>query len=115
VSGALRVRFSCAARGDRVRDPITTSSANADYPLMAEPCPIISRVQLVTVEHLLMGGTIDGPPIQTITTFKRAPRAATNVAEARRLDDAIPETFLRTPPARSDKQAYKHSCSSART
>jgi hypothetical protein len=35
-----------------------------------------ARLQLVTVEYLLTGGNINRPPIQTSTTFKRAPKAA---------------------------------------
>jgi DNA modification methylase len=34
-----------------------------------------ARLQILTVEQLLAGGGIDRPPIQTSTTFKRAPRA----------------------------------------
>lgn len=34
-----------------------------------------TRLQLVTVEDLLTGKTIDRPPIQTSTTFKKAPKA----------------------------------------
>ena len=34
-----------------------------------------ARLQLVTVEDLLTGKSIDRPPIQTSVTFKRAPKA----------------------------------------
>jgi site-specific DNA-methyltransferase (adenine-specific) len=44
------------------------------------------RLQLVTVEDLLTGKTIDRPPIQTSTTFKRAPKAAPKTPERKRLD-----------------------------
>jgi hypothetical protein len=45
-----------------------------------------SRLQLVTVEDLLTGKTLDRPPIQTSTTFKRAPKAATKGPERKGLD-----------------------------
>ena len=48
------------------------------------------RLQLVTVEDLLTGKTIDRPPIQTSTTFKRAPKAAPKVHERRPLDFGRP-------------------------
>ena len=50
------------------------------------------RLQLVTVEDLLTGKTIDRPPMQTSTTFKRAPKAPMKVRERQlRLDAADPE------------------------
>lgn len=48
------------------------------------------RLQLVTVEDLLTGKTIDRPPIQTSTTFKRAPKAAPKVHERRPFDFGRP-------------------------
>jgi hypothetical protein len=45
-----------------------------------------ARLQIVTVEELLTGKTIDRPPIQTSVTFKRAPKAVTKEAERKRLD-----------------------------
>jgi DNA modification methylase len=45
-----------------------------------------ARLQLVTVDDLIMGKGIDRPPIQTSTTFKRAPKAVQKGAEARALD-----------------------------
>ena len=50
-----------------------------------------ARLQLITVEDLLAGKTIDRPPIQTSLTFKRAPKAAPIVRERRRLDFDAPE------------------------
>ena len=44
------------------------------------------RLQLITVEELLAGGTIDRPPMQTSLTFKRAPKATPKVRERGRLD-----------------------------
>ena len=41
----------------------------------ASPWGKHARLQLVTVEDLLTGKTIDRPPIQTSTTFKKAPKA----------------------------------------
>jgi hypothetical protein len=48
-------------------------------------------LQLVTVEDLLTGKTIDRPPIQTSTTFKKAPKAETKQAERKRLDFDKPD------------------------
>lgn len=45
-----------------------------------------ARLQIVTVEDLLTGKTIDRPPIQTSTTFKRAPKATAKGPERKRLD-----------------------------
>ena len=50
-----------------------------------------ARLQLITVEDLLAGKTIDRPPTQTSLTFKRAPKAAPIVREPRRLDFDAPE------------------------
>jgi DNA modification methylase len=52
----------------------------------ASPWGKHARLQLVTVEDLLTGRTIDRPPIQTSLTFKRAPKAAPKVRERRQLD-----------------------------
>jgi hypothetical protein len=45
-----------------------------------------ARLQLVTIDDLLAGKTIDRPPIQTSTTFKKAPKAAAKGPERKRLD-----------------------------
>ncbi|CAN5666186.1 hypothetical protein BH24ACI5_BH24ACI5_17100 [soil metagenome] len=59
----------------------------------ASPWGKHARLQLVTVEDLLTGKTIDRPPIQTSTTFKRAPKAVQKGPERKRLDfdEAGPE------------------------
>ena len=44
------------------------------------------RLQLVTVEDLLTGKTIDRPPVQASVTFKRAPKAKGTGATPRPLD-----------------------------
>jgi hypothetical protein len=50
-----------------------------------------ARLQLVTVEDLLTGKTIDRPPIQTSVTFKRAPKATAKGPERKRLDFDKPD------------------------
>ena len=45
-----------------------------------------ARLQLVTVDDLLTGKTIDRPPIQTSTTFKKAPKAKGKQAEKKKLN-----------------------------
>ena len=45
-----------------------------------------ARIQLLTVEELLTGRTIDRPPLQTSLTFKRAPKASPKVKEQRSLE-----------------------------
>lgn len=59
-------------------------AANAGF--YTSPWGKHARLQLVTVEDLLTGKTIDRPPIQTSLTFKRAPKAAPKVRERRLLD-----------------------------
>lgn len=55
-----------------------------------------ARLQLMTVEDLLTGKTIDRPPNQTSVTFKRAPKAATKGPERKRLDFDEPEPEIET-------------------
>ncbi|HXG56199.1 MAG TPA: DNA methyltransferase [Vicinamibacterales bacterium] len=50
-----------------------------------------ARLQIITVEDLLTGKTIDRPPIQTSTTFKKAPKATTKGPERKRLDFDKPD------------------------
>jgi DNA modification methylase len=64
--------------------PMRKEAASAGF--YASPWGKHARLQLVTVEDLLTGKTIDRPPIQTSTTFKRAPKAAAKQAERKRLD-----------------------------
>jgi len=53
--------------------PMRKEAASAGF--YASPWGKHARLQLVTVEDLLTGKTIDRPPIQTSTTFKKAPKA----------------------------------------
>ena len=64
--------------------PMRKEAASAGF--YASPWGKHARLQLITVEDLLTGKTIDRPPIQTSTTFKRAPKAAPKVHERRPLD-----------------------------
>ena len=64
--------------------PMRKETASAGF--YTSPWGKHARLQLVTVEDLLTGKTIDRPPIQTSTTFKRAPKAAPKVHERRPLD-----------------------------
>jgi hypothetical protein len=56
---------------------------------------------LITVEDLLTGKTIDRPPIQTSTTFKKAPKAAAKGAERKR---SILTPRSRTTTSRSERR-----------
>ena len=69
--------------------PMRKEAASAGF--YASPWGKHSRLQLITVEELLTGKTIDRPPIQTSTTFKRAPKAAPKVHERRPLDFGQPD------------------------
>jgi len=44
------------------------------------------RRQILTIEDLLTGKTIDRPPVQTSVTFKKAPKAKGKTATPTRLD-----------------------------
>jgi hypothetical protein len=57
----------------------------------ASPWGKHARMQLLTVEDLLTGKTIDRPPIQTSTTFKRAPKAQPKGPERKPLDFDAPD------------------------
>jgi hypothetical protein len=48
-------------------------------------------LQLVTVEDLLSGKTINRPPSQTSTTFKRAAKAVEKGPERKRLNFEEPD------------------------
>jgi DNA modification methylase len=50
-----------------------------------------ARLQMLTVEDLLTGKTIDRPPAQTSVTFKRAPKAQTEVRETSPMPFGEPE------------------------
>jgi site-specific DNA-methyltransferase (adenine-specific) len=55
-----------------------------------------ARLQLLTVEDLLTGKGIDRPPIQTSTTFKRAPKAEGKTAKTKGFD------FIADPESEAD-------------
>jgi len=59
--------------------PMRKEAASAGF--YTSPWGKHPRLQLVTVEDLLTGKTIDRPPIQTSTTFKKAPKAPPTVRE----------------------------------
>jgi hypothetical protein len=59
--------------------PMRKEAASAGF--YTSPWGKHPRLQLVTVEDLLTGKTIDRPPIQTSTTFKKAPKAPSTVRE----------------------------------
>jgi DNA modification methylase len=59
--------------------PMRKEAASAGF--YTSPWGKHPRLQLVTVEDLLTGKTIDRPPIQTSTTFKKAPKAPPKVRE----------------------------------
>jgi DNA modification methylase len=69
---------------DEPSGPMRKEAASAGF--YTSPWGKHARLQLVTIEDLLTGRTIDRPPIQTSVTFKRAPKAAAKQAERKRLD-----------------------------
>lgn len=69
--------------------PMRREAASAGF--YASPWGKHPRLQLVTVEDLLTGTTIDRPPIQTSITFKRAPKATPKAHEHRLLDYGVPD------------------------
>jgi site-specific DNA-methyltransferase (adenine-specific) len=64
--------------------PMRKEAASAGF--YTSPWGKHARLQLLTVEELLIGKGIDRPPIQTSTTFKRAPKAKTKGAAHGKLD-----------------------------
>lgn len=69
--------------------PMRKEAASAGF--YTSPWGKHARLQLVTVEDLLTGKTIDRPPIQTSVTFKRAPKATAKGPERKRLEFDKPE------------------------
>jgi hypothetical protein len=63
--------------------PMRKECANAGF--YTSPWGQHSRLQILTIEDLLTGKTIDRPPLQTSVTFKRAPKADLEVRENRPL------------------------------
>jgi site-specific DNA-methyltransferase (adenine-specific) len=74
---------------DEPTGPMRKEAASAGF--YTSPWGKHARLQLVTVEDLLTGKTVDRPPIQTSVTFKRAPKAAVKTAERKRLDFDKPD------------------------
>ncbi|HYT76293.1 MAG TPA: restriction endonuclease [Vicinamibacterales bacterium] len=64
--------------------PMRKEAATAGF--YTSPWGKHARLQLMTIDYLLTGKTLDRPPIQTNTTFKKAPKAATKGPERKRLD-----------------------------
>jgi len=58
--------------------PMRKEAASAGF--YTSPWGKHSRIQIITVEDLLIGKTIDRPPAQASVTFKRAPRAPSKTA-----------------------------------
>lgn len=69
--------------------PMRKEAASAGF--YTSPWGKHPRLQLLTVEDLMTGKTINRPPIQTSTTFKKAPKAAGKQAEKKRLDFDAPD------------------------
>jgi hypothetical protein len=63
--------------------PMRKEAASAGF--YTSPWGKHPRIQLVTVEDLLTGKTIDRPPAQASVTFKKAPKA--------KVDGATPQPF----------------------
>jgi DNA modification methylase len=75
-----------------IEDPtgaMRTEAAGAGF--YSSPWGRHPRLQLITVEDLLTGKTLDRPPAQTSVTFKRAPKAPPRVREHRVLDFGAPD------------------------
>ena len=64
--------------------PMRKEAASAGF--YTSPWGKHARLQLLTIDDLLTGKTLDRPPIQTSTTFKKAPKAAAKGPERKRLD-----------------------------
>jgi DNA modification methylase len=64
---------------DEPTAPMRKEAANVGF--YKSPWGQHPRLQILTVEDLLTGKTIDRPPAQTSVTFKRAPKAAPKVRE----------------------------------
>ncbi len=68
--------------------PMRKEAASAGF--YTSPWGKHARLQIVTVEDLLTGKTLDRPPAQTSVTFKRAPKAEAPVLAGRPLNfDAV--------------------------
>jgi hypothetical protein len=68
---------------DEPTAPMRKEAASAGF--YKSPWGEHSRLQILTIDDLLAGKTIDRPPAQTSVTFKRAPKAALPTGENRPL------------------------------
>ena len=66
---------------DEPTAPMRKEAANVGF--YTSPWGKHARLQILTVEDLLTGKTIDRPPAQTSVTFKKAPKAAEKAAKTR--------------------------------
>lgn len=69
---------------DEPTKAMRTEAASAGF--YTSPWGKHSRIQILTIEDLLTGKTIDRPPAQASVTFKRAPKAKTAREKAQALD-----------------------------
>ena len=69
---------------DEPTKAMRTEAASAGF--YASPWGNHSKLQILTVEDLINGKTIDRPPAQASATFKRAPKAKATGAKAQPLD-----------------------------
>jgi DNA modification methylase len=70
--------------------PMRKEAASAGF--YTSPWGKHPRIQMVTIEDLLTGKTIDRPPLQASVTFRRAPKDAPRVRERSWLDFDTPES-----------------------
>jgi DNA modification methylase len=69
--------------------PMRKEAASAGF--FASPWRTHARLQLITVEDLLTGKTVDRPPVQTSMTFRRAPKATPKIRETRTFGFGAPD------------------------
>lgn len=69
--------------------PMRKEAASAGF--YTSPWGKHPRLQLLTIEDLLTGKSIDRPPAQTSVTFRKAPKAAPKAPERKRLDFDQPD------------------------
>ena len=69
--------------------PMRKEAASAGF--YTSPWGKHARLQILTVEDLLTGKTIDRPPAQTSVTFKKAPKAKGKTAKETPLDFSVDE------------------------
>jgi DNA modification methylase len=74
---------------DEPTTPMREECASAGF--YASPWGKHAKLQILTVEDLLAGKTIDRPPAQTSITFKRAPKAKLEVRETSPMPFGEPE------------------------